>query len=64
MCSISFYVIGLAHPDFIGRINLPQMLYLVIAPILVIIFHADNIGRLLKGTERKFGKVSKVSLEP
>lgn len=58
VCSISFYVIGLAHPDFFGRINLPQMLYLVIAPVLVIIFHADNISRLLKGTERKFGKVS------
>jgi acyl phosphate:glycerol-3-phosphate acyltransferase len=57
-CSMIFYTIGLAHPDFFGRISLPQMLYLVVAPVLVIIFHADNIGRLLKGTERRFGRVS------
>jgi acyl phosphate:glycerol-3-phosphate acyltransferase len=57
VCGITFYVIGLAHPGFFGRISLPQMLYMVLAPILVIIFHADNIDRLLKGTERKFGRV-------
>ena len=50
VCGIIFY--------FLGRINLPQMLYMVIAPTLVIIFHADNISRLLKGTERRFGRVS------
>lgn len=58
VCGITFYAIGLAHPDFFARISLPQMLYMVIAPTLVIIFHADNIDRLLKGTERKFGRVS------
>lgn len=50
VCGIIFY--------FLGRISLPQMLYMVIAPTLVIIFHADNINRLLKGTERRFGRVS------
>ncbi len=58
LCGIAFYIIGFAHPDFFGRISLPQMLYLVIGPMLVIIFHADNIRRLLQGTERKLGKVS------
>ena len=50
VCGITFY--------FLGRISLPQMLYMVIAPTLVIIFHADNINRLVKGTERRFGRVS------
>jgi acyl phosphate:glycerol-3-phosphate acyltransferase len=62
VCSITFYMIGMAHPDFFGRVSLPQMLYMVIAPLLVTLFHADNIGRLLKGTERKFG--SKKPSEP
>jgi glycerol-3-phosphate acyltransferase PlsY len=38
------------------------MLYLVIGPLLVIIFHRDNIGRLLAGQERKLGQ--KVSSSP
>jgi glycerol-3-phosphate acyltransferase PlsY len=58
VCGIAFYVIGITHPDFFGRINLPQMLYMVIAPTLVIIFHSDNISRLLKGTERKLNRKS------
>ncbi|HEY4035440.1 MAG TPA: glycerol-3-phosphate 1-O-acyltransferase PlsY [Ktedonobacteraceae bacterium] len=58
VCGIAFYVIGLTNPHFFARISLPQMLYMVIAPTLVIIFHADNISRLLKGTERKFGRVN------
>jgi acyl phosphate:glycerol-3-phosphate acyltransferase len=55
VCGIIFYLIGLTNPSFFGHVSLPQMLYMVIAPILIFIFHADNIGRLLKGTERKFG---------
>jgi len=47
VCGIIFYLFGL--------LGLPQMLYMLIASVLIIIFHADNIGRLLKGTERKFG---------
>lgn len=55
ICGILFYIIGLSNPAFIGKVSLPQMLYMVIAPILIIIFHKDNIGRLLAGTERKLG---------
>ncbi len=53
VCGITFYIIGITHPGFVGQVTLPQMLYLVIATILVTIFHSDNISRLLKGTERK-----------
>lgn len=53
VCGILFYSIGLMNPDFFGKVSLPQMLYMVIAPTLIIIFHRDNIGRLLAGTERK-----------
>jgi acyl phosphate:glycerol-3-phosphate acyltransferase len=63
-CGIAFYVIGLAHPDFFARISLPQMLYAVIAPTFVAILHADNIARLLKGTERKIGKKTTTESEP
>jgi acyl phosphate:glycerol-3-phosphate acyltransferase len=55
ICGILFYFIGLAHPTFFAQVSLPQMLYLVIAPSLVILFHADNIARLMHGTERKLG---------
>ncbi len=55
VCGIAFYITGLNNPAFIGRVSLPQMLYMVIAPALVALFHADNIGRLLAGTERKIG---------
>ncbi|HWS83799.1 MAG TPA: glycerol-3-phosphate 1-O-acyltransferase PlsY [Ktedonobacteraceae bacterium] len=61
---IAFYVIGLAHPDFFAPISLPQMLYMVIAPTFVAILHADNIARLLKGTERKIGKKISTESEP
>jgi acyl phosphate:glycerol-3-phosphate acyltransferase len=32
------------------------MLYLIIGPALVILFHHDNIERLLAGKERKLGE--------
>lgn len=53
VCGITFYIIGITHPGFVGQVTLPQMLYLVIATTLVAIFHSDNISRLLKGAERK-----------
>ena len=53
VCGITFYIIGITHPGFIGQVTLPQMLDMVIATTLVAIFHSDNISRLLKGTERK-----------
>jgi acyl phosphate:glycerol-3-phosphate acyltransferase len=54
ICGLLFYFLGstLFTPV---RVGLPQMLYLVIAPTLIVLFHRDNIGRLLKGTERKLG---------
>ena len=55
ICGIAFYFIGLTNPAFIGKVSLPQMLFMLIAPVLVIIFHHDNIGRLLTGKERKIG---------
>jgi acyl phosphate:glycerol-3-phosphate acyltransferase len=45
---------------FIGWVSLPTMIYMVLAPILVIVLHYDNIGRLLSGTERKIGQKVKI----
>lgn len=41
---------------FVGWVNTPTMVYLVVAPALVILLHHDNITRLLSGTERKIGQ--------
>src|SRR5581483_9738827 len=60
VCGLVFYFVGLAHPHFFALVNLPTMLYLVIGPGLLILFHHDNIGRLLSGTERKIGQKVKV----
>ena len=54
ICGIIFF--------FLHMVTLPQMLYLVLGPLLVIIFHRDNIGRLLAGQERKLGQ--KASTNP
>jgi len=53
VCGMLFYILGLANPTIFVHITLGQMLYLVVVPALVILFHADNIGRLVHGTERK-----------
>jgi glycerol-3-phosphate acyltransferase PlsY len=45
---------------FIGWVSLPTMIYMVLAPLLVIVLHYDNIGRLLSGTERKIGQKVKI----
>ena len=58
---IVFFIVGHFDPTFIGKVSLPQLVFLVIGPALVIAFHYDNIGRLLAGTERKIGQ--KVNLE-
>lgn len=60
ICGLIFYFVGLANPGFFARASLPTMLYLVIGPGLVILFHHDNIGRLLSGTERKIGQKVKI----
>jgi len=61
ICGILFFIIGRLDPTFIGKVSLAQMVYIVVAPALVIIFHYDNIGRLLAGTERRIGQ--KVNVE-
>lgn len=48
LCGIIFF--------FLGWINFALLVFMVVAPALVIFFHADNISRLLAGTERKLGQ--------
>lgn len=59
--SLIFFFVGLADPTFFGRVMPQSLLFLVLGPLLVIILHYDNIGRLLAGTERKIGQ--KVQVE-
>ncbi len=61
---IVFFFVGLANPSFFGRVSLPAMLFMIIGPGLVILFHYDNIGRLLAGTERKIGQKVKLEEKP
>jgi acyl phosphate:glycerol-3-phosphate acyltransferase len=65
VCSILFYVLSQIHPGFFAALSLPEMLYMIIGPALVILFHRDNIGRLVAGKERKLGqKVEDTSVSP
>jgi glycerol-3-phosphate acyltransferase PlsY len=61
ICGIVFYIIGRINPEFIAKVTLAQLVFMVIGPALIIIVHYDNIGRLLSGNERKLGQ--KVVLE-
>lgn len=63
ICGSVFFLVGMADPTFFGKVSLPQLVFLVIAPVLVILFHSDNIGRLLMGNERKIGQKEKVATE-
>ncbi|MEO7018568.1 MAG: glycerol-3-phosphate 1-O-acyltransferase PlsY [Ktedonobacteraceae bacterium] len=63
ICGVLWYTMGRATPSFFAAINLPTMLYLLVGPGLVILFHHDNIGRLLAGNERKIGQKVKVDDE-
>jgi acyl phosphate:glycerol-3-phosphate acyltransferase len=56
ICGVVFYFVGRLNPDFFGKSTLPQMVFMVIGPAIVILVHHDNIGRLLSGTERKLGQ--------
>jgi glycerol-3-phosphate acyltransferase PlsY len=56
ICGLIFFFVG----QF-GFVHLPQLVYLIVGPALVIIFHYDNIVRLLTGKERKIGQ--KVQLD-
>ncbi len=56
ICGIVFFFAGQ-----LAYVHLPELVYLIIGPALVILFHYDNIVRLLSGKERKIGQ--KVKLE-
>jgi glycerol-3-phosphate acyltransferase PlsY len=56
ICGVLFFIIGHIDPAFFGKVGLPQLVFLILAPLLVISLHYDNIGRLLAGTERKLGQ--------
>jgi acyl phosphate:glycerol-3-phosphate acyltransferase len=56
ICGVLFFIIGHFDPTFIGKVSFAQMVFMIVGPALVIIFHYDNIGRLLSGTERKIGQ--------
>ncbi len=64
ICGITFYFISQTYPTFFGHTSLAQMILLVVVPGLVILFHYDNIGRLLAGKERKLGQKEVVTPSP
>jgi len=61
--SLGSILAALAFPFFMLLFKLPAALILLSLPILLIILirHAENIKRLIRGTERKFGQ--KIKLE-
>lgn len=61
VCGALWFVLGLLNPHFFASIPLPTMIYLVVGPLLIVLFHYDNIRRLLAGSESKIGQ--KVPLE-
>ncbi|HEX7734249.1 MAG TPA: glycerol-3-phosphate 1-O-acyltransferase PlsY [Ktedonobacteraceae bacterium] len=56
VCGVVLYIIGRTDPHFFAAVTLPTAFYLVVGPGLVVLFHHDNIGRLLTGNERKIGQ--------
>ncbi len=56
VCAVLFFIIGHNDPTFIGKVSLPQLVFMILGPVLIVAFHYDNIGRLLAGTERKLGQ--------
>lgn len=55
--SIIFYLLGpISLFSSVAQVSLPALVFLIVGPVLVILFHYDNIGRLLSGTERKLGQ--------
>jgi acyl phosphate:glycerol-3-phosphate acyltransferase len=63
VCGVLWYMIGRMNPHFSAAVSLPTLVYLVVGPGLIILFHYDNIGRLLAGKERKIGQKVKVGNE-
>ena len=64
VCGVLFFIIGHNDPTFIGKVSLPQMVFMIVGPLLIILFHYDNIGRLLAGTERKLGQKADTEENP
>ena len=64
VCGLVFFFVNLAVPSFFIHVSVQQLLFLVIGPSLVIIFHYDNIGRLLSVTERKIGQKVQIEEKP
>jgi glycerol-3-phosphate acyltransferase PlsY len=56
ICGVLWFTLGRLNPHFVAAVNLPTLLYLLIGPGLVILFHHDNISRLFSGNERKLGQ--------
>ncbi len=56
VCGIVFFIIGLVNPTFFLAVSLAKLVFMVVVPGLIILFHYDNIGRLLSGNERKLGQ--------
>ncbi len=56
VCGIVFFIIGLVNPAFFAAVSVAKLVFMIVVPGLIILFHYDNIGRLLKGTERKLGQ--------
>jgi acyl phosphate:glycerol-3-phosphate acyltransferase len=57
VCGLIFVFTGQGS---IAHVSVAGMVYMVLAPSLVIALHYDNIGRLLAGTERKIGQKVKL----
>lgn len=65
ICGVLFYILAQMHPGFFAAVSLAEMLYIIIGPALIILFHRDNIGRLVAGKERKLGqKVEDTTVSP
>lgn len=61
LTSVVFGLIFVFTSPGIAHVSVAGLVYMILGPALVIALHYDNIGRLLAGTERKFGQ--KVNLE-
>jgi glycerol-3-phosphate acyltransferase PlsY len=57
--SVTVFLCGLIFVA-LGWVNLPYGAYMLIAPLLIIFFHRDNITRLLAGTESKLGQKAEI----
>ena len=63
-CGLVFFFISQSNSEFIGRVMLQQLLFMIPGPAFIILLHYDNIGRLLSGKERKIGQKVQVEEKP